>query len=120
MRHIWVDVIISDLEKRHSEKVRALVDTGAMLTVLPKVLADKLGLKPTFESRVVTGAGEIKLKGSDVRVKVKDKEGITPVLISEIIDKVLIGVVLLESLGFIVDPTTGALKETALLLYFTR
>lgn len=120
MGHIWVDVVISDLEKKHSEKVRALVDTGATLTVLPKALADKLGLKPTFESRVTTGGGEIRLKRSDVKVKIKDKEGITPVLISEIIDKVLIGVVLLESLGFTIDPTTGALKETALLLYLTR
>jgi len=29
----------------------------------------------------------------------------------------LIGVVTLESLGFVVDPATGTLKERALLLY---
>ena len=33
------------------------------------------------------------------------------------IDEVLLGVVVLESFGFEVDPATGALKERPLLLY---
>jgi len=33
------------------------------------------------------------------------------------IDKVLLGVVVLESFGFDVDPATGTLKERPLLLY---
>ncbi len=120
MGHTWADVIISDLEKKHSEKVRALVDTGATITVLPKVLADKLGIKPSSEVDVETGGGIIKLKKGSAVIEIKGKKETTPVLISEIIDKVLIGVVLLESLGFTIDPTTGALKETALLLYLIR
>jgi len=34
-----------------------------------------------------------------------------------VIDEVLLGVVVLESLGFEVDPATGLLKERPLLLY---
>jgi len=39
------------------------------------------------------------------------------VLISDIIDKVLIGVTTLEILELEVDPETGRLKERSLLLY---
>jgi len=117
MGHTWVEVEISDLEKKHAERVNALVDTGATLTVLPKELADRLGIMPVSEADVQTGAGRIKLKKGEARVKIKDKEGPVIVLISEIIDKVLLGVVALESLGFEVDPTTETLKPAPLLLY---
>ncbi|MFB6490800.1 MAG: hypothetical protein TU35_006095 [Thermoproteus sp. AZ2] len=40
-----------------------------------------------------------------------------PVLISDIIDRVLIGVTTLEVLELEVDPVTGKLRERALLLY---
>ncbi|MBI2653174.1 clan AA aspartic protease [Candidatus Woesearchaeota archaeon] len=119
MGHSWVDAEISDLERKHSEKVKALVDTGATLTVLPKALADKIGIKALAEREVESG-GIIKLKEGEARIIIKGKEDVTRVLISDIIDKVLIGVVVLESLGFSVDPKTGTLKETPLLLYFTK
>jgi clan AA aspartic protease len=117
MGHSWIEVEISDLGKKKSLKIEALVDTGASLTVLPHKLADELGIAATSEEKVTTGAGEIKVKGADVWIKIRDREKTNPVWISEIIDKVLIGVVTLESLGFAVDPTTGTLKERPLLLY---
>jgi len=45
------------------------------------------------------------------------KEDPFSVWISDIIDKVLLGVVVLESLGSKFDPTTGTLEEKPLLLY---
>ncbi|MEA2076074.1 MAG: aspartyl protease family protein [Euryarchaeota archaeon] len=119
MGHSWVEVEISDLEKKKSTVVKALVDTGASLTVLPKKLADELGIAATSEEKVTTGAGEIKVKGADVWIKIRGREKTNPVWISDIIDKVLIGVVTLESLGFAVDPKTGTLREEPLLLYTT-
>ena len=117
MGHLWIEVEISDLERKHSEKVKGLIDTGATLTVLPKNLADKIGIKATEYVEVESGGGRIKLKKGNAFIKMKGKEEITPVLVSEIIDKVLVGVVILESLGFSVDPTTGTLKPAPLLLY---
>ena len=97
----------------------ASVDTGATLTVLPKELADRLGIKTSTEVEVESGGGKIKLKKGEAWIKIRDKEDVSPVLVSEIIDKVLIGVVILESLGFGIDPVKGTLKETPLLLYFS-
>ena len=117
MGHSWVDIEISDLERTHSEKVKALVDTGATLTTLPQKLADELGIKPTTQEEVSTGAGIIKVSRGQAWIKLNGKEGPFSIRISDIIDKVLLGVVVLESLGFKVDPTTGTLEEKPLLLY---
>ena len=117
MGHSWVEVEISDLEKKKSTVVKALVDTGASLTVLPEKIAEELGIEPISEEKVSTGAGEIKVKRGRAWLKLKGKEDAFPVWISGFIDKVLLGVVVLESFGFDVDPTTGTLKERPLLLY---
>jgi aspartyl protease family protein len=117
MGHSWVNIEISDLERKHAKTADALVDTGATLTTLPKKLADELGIRPTSQEQVSTGAGTIKVSRGQAWIKVNGKEGPFSIWISEIIDEVLLGVVVLESLGFKVDPTTGRLQEKPLLLY---
>jgi len=117
MGHSWVEIEISDLERKKSAKVKALVDTGVSLTVLPERIAEELGIHATSEEKVSTGAGEIKVKRGRAWLKLKGKEDAFPVWISDFIDKVLLGVVVLESFGFDVDPATGTLRERPLLLY---
>ena len=117
MGHTWVDVEISDLERKHSRKIKALVDPGASLTTLPKKLAEELRIEATSHEQVSTGAGIIKISRGEAWVKVNGKEGPFSIWISDIIDKTLLGVIVLESLGFTVDPATGKLEERPLLLY---
>ena len=38
-------------------EIKALVDTGAILTVIPREIARELGLRATGRSKVETGAG---------------------------------------------------------------
>jgi len=121
MGHSWVYIEISDLERKKSRRVKALVDTAASLTTLPKKLADALGIKPFTEEQVKTGAGTIKISRGRAWIKLQGKESPFNIWISDFIDKVLLGVVVLEVLGFEVDPTTEKLKPTPLLLYsFSR
>lgn len=117
MGYTRVDVLIRNAAGGQPEEAKALVDTGVAVTVIPKAMADRLGIKPVAQVDVETGGGRIKLNKGLASSRIKGKEEVTPVLISEVIDKVLIGVVLLESLGFTVDPATCTLKETTLLLY---
>lgn len=42
MGHSWVEIEISDLERKKSKKVNALVDTGATLTTLPEAVAEEV------------------------------------------------------------------------------
>ncbi|MEL9990604.1 MAG: aspartyl protease family protein [Thermoproteus sp.] len=117
MGHVWVLVKIGNEDRSAVVETRGLVDTGATLTVVPRELANRLGLRPTGTSRVETGGGIIELQRSRAWVEIEGRGEVVPVLISDIIDKVLIGVTTLEVLELEVDPTTGKLKERALLLY---
>ena len=117
MGHIWVRARIGDEARRRIVEVEALVDTGATLTVIPRRLAEKLGLGVTGKTVVETGAGRLTLDRTRIWIEIEGRGEIVPALISDVIDKVLIGVTTLEVLGLQVDPVTGKLREWTVLLY---
>lgn len=108
---------IGNVDLSRVVEVKALVDTGATLTVIPRLLANELGLSIIGKSRVETGAGVIEVDRSRAWVEIEGRGEVVPVLVSDIIDKVLIGVTTLEVLELEVDPITGKLRERTLLLY---
>jgi clan AA aspartic protease len=114
---VWINVKIGSEDGSKIIETKALVDTGATLTVIPREIARELGLRVTGRSRVETGAGVIEMERSRAYIEIMGKKEIIPVLISDIIDKVLIGVTTLEILELEIDPATGTLRERALLLY---
>jgi len=117
MGHSWVEIEISNLERTKSKKVKALVDIGTTLTTLSSELAEELEIKVIREDKVSTGAGLVNVGRGNAWIKVEDKEAPFDVWISDFVNKVLLGVVVLETLGFKVDPKTGKLEETPLPLY---
>ncbi len=117
MGHVWVTVKVGNEDGSRAVEARALVDAGATLTVLPRAIANELGLRVTGRSGVETGAGVIEVDRSRALIEIGGRSEVVPVLISDIIDKVLIGVTTLEVLELEVDPETGKLKERSLLLY---
>jgi len=110
-------VRISNINLSRVVEVKALVDTEVTLTVIPRSLANELSLSITGKSRIETGAGVIELERSRAWVEIEGRGEVVPVLISDIIDKILIGVTTLEVLELEVDPLTGRLRERTLLLY---
>jgi len=117
MGHVWVRARIGRPDKSVVIEVDGLVDTGVTLTVIPRRLARELGLEITGKTYVETGAGRLLMERSRVFIEIMGESEIVPVLISDIIDKVLIGVTTLEVLGLQVDPLTGKLKKWTILLY---
>ncbi len=117
MGHVWVRARIGDPNRRRVVEVEALVDTGATLTVIPRKLANELGLKVTGRVQVATAGGRMMLERTRIWLELEGKEDVVSAVISDIIDKVLIGVTALETLGLQVDPVTGKLKEWTILLY---
>ena len=117
MGHVWVKAKLGDPERVNVIEVNALVDTGATLTVIPRDVARELRLKPTGRSVVETGAGRLEFERTRIWLELEGEGEMVPALISDIIDKVLIGVTALEVLGLQVDPLTGRLKKWTLLLY---
>jgi len=115
--HVWVRAKIGDVEGKKVVEVDALVDTGATLTVVPRKLAEELGLRPTGRATVATANGVIELEKTRIWIELEGRGEIVPALVSDAVDKVLIGVTTLEVLGLQVDPITSKLKEWTLLLY---
>jgi len=94
----------------------ALVDTGATYTVVPWSVYEKLNLMIVGKKMVETAKGPTELDESFLVIEIKGKRAVTPVLISRDLKDVLVGVLTLEALGLAVDPTTGELKESRILL----
>ena len=117
MGHVWVKAKIGDPGRRKVIEVEALVDTGATLTVIPRKLAGELKLEVTGRVPVMTASGVVELEKTRIWIELEGKEDIVAAVISDVIDKVLIGVTTLEILGLQVDPITGKLKEWTILLY---
>lgn len=117
MGHIHTKVGISNMGRTKTIEVEALADTGATLSVIPQRIAEELELSDFTTEVVESGAGEIKLKRSFARIAINGRESVQDVLISDFIDRVLLGVVTLEAMALSLDPLTGKLKEKRLLLY---
>lgn len=118
MGHVRVAIKISNPSTRRStiDVAEALVDTGATWSTLPRRLADELSLDVVGQMRVRTAAGPQDLDQSYAYLELQGKSMVTPVLVSDTYPGVLIGVITLEGLGFAVDPTTGRLVDSELLL----
>jgi predicted aspartyl protease len=87
------------------------------LTTLPEKLADELGIKSISKDKIQTASGILTIKKGRAIIRIEKKEELQPLWISDIIDKVLIGSVTLETLGLRVNPITGKIEETPLMLY---
>ncbi len=102
----------------NGHRYRALIDTGYNGRVLvSKRVAEELGLQVIGESERVTVDGrKVRVKVSYAKLRIDDAEGYVLVeILDELPLDVLIGVIALEELGFIVDPTTGTLKRIGLI-----
>jgi clan AA aspartic protease len=117
MGHIKVEVKIGNIERTKFKKVEGIVDTGATRTIIPVSMAKELELKEIGEAKVKSGAGYLNLKKAEAVIKLQGKETKQVILISDFIDRVLIGVLTLEDLELEVDPLSGTLKEGELLFY---
>jgi len=116
MGYVWVDVVIKNPFTGRSISVKALVDTGATLTVIPRRVADELALPVISKSLVQTAKGVTELEARFGVVGIMGEETPARILVSDELDTVIIGITVLEQLGLEVDPTTGKLKKTKLLL----
>jgi aspartyl protease family protein len=113
MGHVWVEVVVRNPDTGRHATAKALVDTGATLTVVPRRLAEELQLPTIGRRRVMTAKGTTELDECVGVVEVMGRKAYTHILVSDDIEIVLIGATTLETLGLEVDPVTGKLKEAA-------
>ncbi len=118
MGHVRVKIRIANPARRHEgvEVDDALVDTGATWTTVPRDIADRLGLDIVDQVRTETAAGEISVDHSFALLEYDGKQSVSDVLINDTLREVLVGVVTLEGLRLAVDPRSGRLVDTKILL----
>jgi clan AA aspartic protease len=112
MGHVYVKTILANpTDEALTSSVDAMVDTGATFTVVPRALATELNLPIAGSRSVRTATGPVSLPMARAMIQIDGEREINRVLISETIEKVLIGVITLETFSLTVDPTSGELRE---------
>jgi predicted aspartyl protease len=114
--HVWVEAVIRNPFTGRSTSSKALVDTRATDTVIPRKIAEELQLPVTGKSVVLTAEGPVELDECIGVMEIMCKRRAVPMLVSNEMGFALIGVTALEWLRLEVDPTTGKLKGSVALL----
>jgi clan AA aspartic protease len=100
-----------------TEKLEFLVDSGAIYSVVPTPILERLGIRPLShqEFRLADGTKIVRKKGIAL-FKYKDKIGGADVIFGEEGDSMLLGAFTLEALGLALDPLRRELKPLPMIL----
>ena len=102
---------------RRSRKVRFLVDSGAVYSVLRQRDWKALGLRPERDLDFVLADGTTLTRGvSECSFEIEGRRATSPVVLGETEDEALLGVVTLETLGLMLNPLNRTLQPMRLLL----
>jgi len=104
-----------------TEKVDFLIDSGAIYSVVPTPILEKLGIKPLAEEefRLANGTKVVRKKGIAL-FKYGERVGGADVIFGEEGDHKLLGAFTLEALGLVLDPLKRELKPLPMLLAALR
>lgn len=109
--------IASVLEMEQTAQLECLVDSGAVHTVAPRELLERLGIKPYATDSYSMANGEIiqRQRGPAV-FRYAGRIGFADVIFGEPGDSTLLGAVTLEALGLALDPIRRELKPMPMIL----
>lgn len=115
-----VDTIIANPRNpKRTKKLSLLVDSGAVYSVVPKTVLDKLGVKPhSTKTFTLADGSEIKRRVGDLLFKLNGYQGASPVIFGEKGDSSLLGTISLEAVGLLLDPIRRELRPLPMVLGF--
>ena len=107
----------NDSNPEVTEILDFLVDSGAIYSVVPSPVLQKLGIRPLGEQvfRLADGTKILRKKGGAF-FKFGDKFGVADVILGEEGDSTLLGALALEALGLALDPIRRELRELPMIL----
>jgi len=110
-------VIANPFRRDLRVEVEFIADTGAIYTMIPEYIAERLDLKVVDKRKFRIASGEVvEYPVSEAYIIIEDKGVTSLVVIGSEKTPPLLGVTTLGLLGFQVDPITGRLKPLELLL----
>ena len=100
-----------------TEKLEFLIDSGAIYSVVPAPILEKLGIQPLTEQefRLANGEKIVRQKGIAL-FKYGERVGGADVIFGQEGDHMLLGAFTLEALGLSLDPRRRELKALPMLL----
>lgn len=121
MQHVGLTVL--DVEVGNvatpetTEQVEFLIDSGAIYSVVPREILDRLAIRPLAkqEFRLADGSKIVREKGGAV-FRYEGHVGVADVIFGEPGDSVLLGAFTLEALGLALDPLRRELRPLPMIL----
>ncbi len=109
--HVYVEGILRGLKSEKRE--RMFVDTGSTFSIVPRKLAEELGIQTAaWRESVVLADGSVKEFDVGLGYLVVQGRGtVAKILLGEI-DELVLGTETLETLGFMVDPVKGTVEPS--------
>ena len=110
--------VANPAKPRISEGIEFLIDSGAIYSVVPAKVLNKLGIRPLRgkeEFRLADGSAIYRKKGIAL-FRYGEKEGGADVIFGEPDDSTLLGALTLEALGLALDPLKRDLKPSPMIL----
>ncbi|MCI0697678.1 aspartyl protease [candidate division KSB1 bacterium] len=100
-----------------TEKLEFLIDSGAIYSVVPTPILERLGIKPFAEQtfRLTDGSKIVRKKGGAL-FKYQEQVGGADVIFGEDGDCLLLGALTLTALGLALDPLRRELKPLPMIL----
>jgi predicted aspartyl protease len=103
--------IANIVDHSRAEDVEMLADSGALYSVVPSELLNRIGIRSTHVEEFELADGSvIERRIGGAHVTVRGRQALANVIFGEPGDSTLLGVVTLEELGFVIDPSKGDLK----------
>lgn len=102
---------------RRAARLKFLVDSGALYSVVPGSVLARLGIKRgRSKSFILADGTEVKRSLGQALFRVNGDEGASPVIFGEAGDSILLGSVSLEALGLMLDPLRRELRPLPMIL----
>jgi len=113
----YVDGRVSVPGRKRPRRVRFLVDSGAVYSVLRRADWQALRLRPQREVDFVLADGTSLTRGvSECAFEIDGGKATSPVILGETEDEALLGAVTLETLGLVLNPLTRTLQPMRMML----
>lgn len=118
MGYVKVNGVVANPLKRDLRvELEFIADTGAIYSVVPSGVAEKLGLRVTDKRRFKIASGNIvEYPVTEAYIEVEGKGVTSLVALAPEKTPTLLGVTTLELLGLQVDPITGKLTPLELMI----
>jgi clan AA aspartic protease len=110
--------IYNPAEPKASVEQELLVDSGAILSIVPANLLKRLGIRPISRQTFSVVGGRTITRDVGVAIfQIDGRRSGSDVIFGTKSDPSLLGVVTLESLGLQLDPVKRTLRPTRMVLY---